>query len=487
MNMISAKQEAPKGALGNVYPVVLCGGAGKRLWPMSRQACPKQFQPLCSDSSMLQETVRRAEGKLGLQPPLILCSDEHKFIAAEQLAEMGKTPLAIMCEPISRNTAPALAAAAMLLHEQDPDSVMLAMPADHLIGDLDAFEDAVVRAAAAAATGWLATFGIAPTRPETGYGYIQQGAALDGNPDVHQVSRFVEKPDLENAEKLVADGGYLWNSGIFMLPTALFLDEVRRHVPEIEAACRGALDACERRGANVMLERAAFAEAPDISIDYAIMERTDRAAVVRTEMAWSDIGSWHALRDARNPDAQGNVIHGNVVADDVTNTYIHANGRLVAAIGLNDMVIVDTEDALLVSDARHAPAIDKLVKRLKDDGVPQASHHAKVLRPWGSYQTVDRGERFQVKHITVKPGEALSLQMHHHRAEHWIVVGGTASVTVGEETRLVGENETVHIPVGATHRLENPGKILVHLIEVQVGPYLGEDDIVRFNDVYGRV
>lgn len=488
MNQISTTrgQNGAAITLDNVYPVVLCGGAGKRLWPMSRQACPKQFQPLCSQDSMLQQTVSRLDGDLRLQPPLILCSDEHRFLVAEQLAEIDKPPLAAICEPASRNTAPALTAAALMLHEQDADSIMLAMPADHMIGDLTAFQDAVVRAADAAAEGWLVTFGIAPSRPETGYGYIRTGEALGDRNDVFRVSRFIEKPERTAAERLVADGGYLWNSGIFMLPTKVFLDEVRRHAPEMEAACGHALDRGERRSEGLLLDEAAFTDAPDISIDYAIMERTERAAVVRAEMAWSDVGSWHALRDVGDPDADGNVVHGNVVIEDVTNSFIHANGRLVTAVGLDNVVVVDTEDALLVTDAAHTGAIDGLVRRLRAIGTPEASEHARVRRPWGSYQTVDRGERFQVKHIMVKPGEQLSLQMHHHRAEHWIVVSGTGTVTCGEEVRLLHENETVHIPVGTTHRLENPGKIPLHLIEVQVGPYLGEDDIVRFNDVYGR-
>ncbi|MEX2643900.1 MAG: mannose-1-phosphate guanylyltransferase/mannose-6-phosphate isomerase [Acetobacterales bacterium] len=489
MNVISAKHELdePVDTLAHVYPVVLCGGSGKRLWPMSRQDCPKQFQRLCSDRSMLQETIGRVTAGLHLHPATVLCSDDHRFIVAEHLEEIGETAHAIMCEPLSRNTGPALTAAALMLQKQDPDAIMLVMPADHLIGDQMAFEEAVKRAAEAATNGWLATFGVQPTRPETGYGYIRQGSELKHVAGVHKVSEFIEKPDRNKAERLIEEGGYLWNSGIFMLPVDIYLEEVRAHAPAMAGACESAMRAGVRKGDVLVLDGESFAEAPDISIDYAVMERTDRAAVVGSDMAWSDIGSWHALRDARKPDDAGNVIHGNVVVDEVTNCFVQANGRLVAAIGLDNLVIVDTEDALLISDARRTGAIDGLVRRLKDAGVPQASQHARALRPWGYYQSVDLGDRFQVKHIMVKPGAALSLQMHHHRAEHWVVVNGTASVTIGDKTKLVRENETVHIPLGETHRLENPGNIPMHLIEVQIGPYLGEDDIVRLEDVYGRV
>ena len=487
MNRIAAHPPTTTDALRHLYPVVLCGGAGKRLWPVSRQSCPKQFQRLFSERSLLQETVLRVAEGFGPNPPLVLCSDEHRFLAAEHLDEIGTVPLAILCEPIPRNTAPALTAAAMALHALDRDAVMLAMPADHLIADRAAFADAVARAAAAARSGWLTTFGIQPDRPETGYGYIRQGDPLGTSAGVHRLARFLEKPDAAQAARLIAEGGHLWNSGIFLLPTEAFLGEVRRLRPDLAAACAGALETCDLGGDRPLLDEEAFAGAPEISLDYAVMEHTERAAVVPVDMGWSDIGSWHALRDVQAHDGNGNVLHGNVLADDVSNTYIHANGRLVAALGVDDLVIVDTDDAVLVSTAGHAAGVDRLVRSLGAAGASEASAHARVPRPWGHFRTVERGERFQVKHILVKPGQQLSLQMHHHRAEHWIVVAGTARVTRGDEVRLIGENEAIHIPLGTSHRLENPGKIPLHLIEVQVGSYLGEDDIVRIDDIYGRI
>lgn len=470
----------------SVYPVIMCGGSGKRLWPVSRRDCPKQFQRLSSDRSLLQETVLRARDALGLGAPLVLCNADHRFMVAEHLAEIGIDPAAIICEPAVRNTAPALAVAAQFLREIDPEGVMLAMPADHYIGDGEAFAASLAKGRLAAERDHLVTFGIEPDRPETGYGYIEEGESLEGIDGSKMVRRFLEKPTRDVAETLVAEGSYLWNSGIFLLPVKSFLAELQTHSPDCAAAAETALAEAKIDGRHLYLDRDAFERAPSVSVDVAVMEQTSSAAVVRADMGWSDIGTWPALRALLDCDAEGNVLDGNAVTEDVSNCFIQANGRLVAAVGLKDLVIVDTEDAVLISDAQHTTKVDRLVARMAQDGQAAAEQHAVVQRPWGHYQTVESGERFQVKHILVKPGEKLSLQMHHHRAEHWIVVSGTGRITCDEQSRLLHENESLHIPIGATHSLENPGKIPLHLIEVQVGGYLGEDDIVRFEDRYGR-
>mgnify|MGYP000465864093 CR=1 FL=1 len=471
----------------NLYPVILCGGSGKRLWPLSRQAYPKQLLPLATDRTMLQETVDRAHSLIELRAPVVLCSEEHRFLVAEQLAEIEIEPEAILCEPISRNTAPALAMAAAYLQERDPGAIMLALPADHHIGDKQAFAEAVFRAAAAAERGWLATFGIQPTRAETGYGYIERGNLLDGGiQGIYAVQRFIEKPDAATAEILLADGAHSWNSGMFMLPVDVFLEQLGLHSPAVTSAAYNAVTVGQFDAPYLHLDRDALAESPDESVDYALMEHTNRAVVIPAEMDWSDIGSWSALRDIRQPDGDGNVLKGNVVVDGVRNSFVHANGRLVTVMGLEDVIVVDTEDALLVSHADKSPEVGDLVAKLKAKRIPESSEHSKVRRPWGAYESVEMGSRFQVKHIEVKPGGQLSLQMHHHRAEHWVVVSGTARVTCGTETQTLYENQSVFIPIGSLHRLENPGRIPLHLIEVQIGSYLGENDIVRFEDNYGR-
>jgi mannose-1-phosphate guanylyltransferase/mannose-6-phosphate isomerase len=405
---------------------------------------------------------------------------------AEQLAAIGVVPEAVLCEPAGRNTAPALAAAAFWLRERDPAAIMLVLPSDHYIGDEGAFAKAVTKAIGPAEGGSLVTFGIRPTRAETGYGYIERGTPLDGADNVYAVTRFVEKPDHETAERLVASGSYLWNSGMFVLSVVAFLEELERHGSAIAAACMAAVVKRRERDDYVFLDHEAFTAAPAISVDYAIMEHTDRAAVVPIDMAWSDIGSWRALRDAKTSDKDGNVLEGDVFVDDVHNSYIRADGRLVAAVGLDNVVIVTTDDAVLVSDATRAGEVGRMTQRLKEKKRSESFHHRRVYRPWGYYQSIETGAGFQVKHLMVKSGARLSLQMHHHRAEHWVVVSGTARVTCGDETRLLSENERTFIPLGTPHRLENPGKIPLHVIEVQVGTYLGEDDIVRFEDNYGR-
>lgn len=485
MNMLKTKADIGATPTREVYPVLLCGGSGTRLWPLSRAAYPKQLLPLLSDRTMLQETLLRTANS-SFAPPLMLGSEEHRFLIAEQMAEMNVSPFRIVLEPARRNTAPALAVAALMLTAADPHAIMFVQPSDHLIADTEALRALVRRAQPVAAQGHLVTFGIAPTRPETGYGYIEAGEAMDIAEGIHEIARFVEKPDRASAQAYIDKGSYHWNSGIFLLPAAEYLEELERLEPAVIEACRKAVDKGRDDGPFFHLDEEAFVAAPNISIDYAVMERTKRAAVVPANLEWNDIGSWHALMDAHPRDGEGNVFHGDVIASDVRNSYIRSDGKLVAALGLDDVIVVATDDALLVASANRSAEVGRLVETLAKDNRPETSHHLRVYRPWGFYQTVDLGERFQVKRIMVKPGAQLSLQMHFHRAEHWIVVRGTARITCGEETRLLRENESTYIPQGTTHRLENPGRLPLHLIEVQSGAYLGEDDIVRFEDNYGR-
>jgi mannose-1-phosphate guanylyltransferase/mannose-6-phosphate isomerase len=469
-----------------IHPVILSGGAGTRLWPLSRAAYPKQLLPLVSERTLLQETAARNLSDVGFAAPLLICNEEHRFLVDEQLRHAGIEPHAILLEPVARNTGPAIAAAALWLLARDPDALMLVQPSDHVVADIDAFHRAVMQGIAAAQAGRLVTFGVRPTRPDTGYGYIQAGKPLAGGDSVLAVDRFVEKPDRATAERFVANSAFLWNSGIFLLSARALLDELGRINPAMLAACERAVQAGEEDLAFFRLDRAGFAEAPSLSIDHAVMEHTSRAAVVPVDMAWSDVGSWHALREIGQADAAGNVLHGDVLAEQVTNSYIRSDSRLVAAVGLDNVVIVATDDAVLVADADHAAQVSGLVATLKKRNRSEPDQHTTGYRPWGNYRTVDAGDRFQVKRITVKPGGKLSLQKHYHRAEHWVVVHGTAIVQRGEERMIVRENESVYIPIGTEHRLENPGKLPLQLIEVQSGPYLGEDDIVRVADSYGR-
>jgi len=485
VNVLETRHEADAAQAREIYPVLLCGGSGTRLWPLSRAAYPKQLLPLISDRTMLQETALRTANSF-FAPPLIIGNEEHRFFIAEQLADLGMEPFRIVLEPARRNTAPALAVAALLLTARNPAAIMFVQPSDHLIADVAALRQLVKQAIPAASNGNLVAFGITPTRAETGYGYIEAGTPMDDIEGVRALARFVEKPDRASAEAYVDDGGFLWNSGIFLLPAAEYLDELGRLNPEIVDACRSAIERGRDDDAFFHLDSDAFACAPSISIDYAVMERTTRAAVVPAEIDWNDIGSWHALMGAHPSDDDGNVLYGDVMADDVHNSYIRTDGHLVAAIGLDNVVIVATDDALLVASADRCAEVGRIVETLSKDNRPETSHHLRVHRPWGFYQTVDLGERFQVKRIMVKAGAQLSLQMHFHRAEHWIVVSGTARITCDGETRLLRENESTYIPQGTTHRLENPGRLPLHLIEVQSGAYLGEDDIVRFEDSYGR-
>ncbi|EJM98512.1 mannose-1-phosphate guanylyltransferase/mannose-6-phosphate isomerase [Herbaspirillum sp. YR522] len=470
-----------------IYPVILSGGSGTRLWPLSRAALPKQLISVVGDRTMLQETVARVSQWPQIMPPLFVCGNEHRFMVAEQMREIGIKPLGIMLEPVGKNTAPAVAAAAHLLARQDPEAVMLVLPADHVINDVAAFQDAVARAAEVVAAGSLATFGILPSSPETGYGYIRRGSAVPGVVDSYVVDKFVEKPDLATANGFLAEGNYSWNSGMFLFKASDYLQELLAYRPDIaepveQAVLKGYedLDFCR-------LDQASFEATPSESIDYAVMERTKKAVVVLADIGWSDVGSWSALWAVQQSDADGNVARGDVLLQDVGNTLVRAESRMVAALGVQDLIIVETDDAVLVAHRDRVQDVKKIVDTLKSSGRTEHMHHKRVYRPWGSYESLADGERFQVKRIIVKPGEKLSLQMHHHRAEHWVVVSGTALVTRGEEVKLMSENESIYLPIGVTHRLENPGKLPLHLIEVQSGSYLGEDDIVRFEDVYKRV
>ena len=469
-----------------IHPVILSGGAGTRLWPLSRSLYPKQFWPLASKRSMLQETALRVRDNDRFHPPYVIGGDEHRFILAEQLRALGVTPQEIVLEPEGRNTAPAVAVAALQLSEEDPSALMLVLPSDHVIKNEGAFIAATETAQAAAEAGWLVTFGVTPNKPETGYGYIHQGAPLDGIPGCLAVERFVEKPERESAEEFLAAGSTYWNAGIFMFRAARYLEELERLHPDMVAACRMAVAGGARDLDFFRLDGEAFAGAPQASIDTAVMERTSAAAVVPVEMGWSDVGSWAALWEIGEKDEAGNVVHGESLVLDVRNSYIRSEGPLVTAAGVEDLVVIAAGDAVLVVSRDKAQDVKALAEKLKAEDRPEFHSHATVYRPWGSYQTIDSGKRFQVKRITVNPGAQLSLQMHHHRAEHWVVVKGTARATRGEETILLQEDQSIYIPLGTVHRLENPGQTPLELIEVQSGDYLGEDDIVRLDDRYGR-
>jgi mannose-1-phosphate guanylyltransferase/mannose-6-phosphate isomerase len=469
-----------------IFPVILCGGSGSRLWPMSRQLLPKQFLPLVSERTMLQETVARLRGLAGGEPPTVVSNGEHRFLVAEQLRAIGAPPRTQILEPVGRNTAPAVAVAALALEKSDPDAVMLVLPADHLIRDVETFHVAVLKAAAAARAGFLATFGIRPDHAATGYGYIQGGEPIAGHESVFHVARFVEKPDVVAARRFLKDGTFAWNSGMFVLGARRYLEELGRYAPGILDACRAAWEKAATDLDFVRLDEAAFAACPADSIDYAVMEKTDAAAVVPVDIGWSDVGSWATLWDVGEKDAYGNVLRGDVHVQATESCYIRAEKRLVSVLGLSDVVVVETDDAVLIASKEEAQNVKDIVGKLDAANRTEHLSHRRVYRPWGYYESIDAGERFQVKRIMVKPGAALSLQMHHHRAEHWVVVSGTAKVTRGEEVSLVAENESTFIPIGVKHRLENPGKVPLHLIEVQSGTYLGEDDIVRFEDLYKR-
>lgn len=463
-----------------ILPVILSGGSGTRLWPLSREAYPKQFLPLTGERTMLQSTWLRV-ADIAAQAPIVVANESHRFVAAEQLQQVGTAPSAILLEPAGRNTAPAIAAAALEARRNGEDPLLLVLPSDHLINDIPRFHQAIAQAADLAGQGKLVTFGIQPTAPETGYGYIK--AVAGEGP--RAIERFVEKPDLHTAQGYVASGEYYWNSGMFLFRASRYLEELQRLQPQILAACRTSWERARRDSDFIRLDADAFKASPSDSIDYAVMEKTVDAAVVPLDAGWSDVGSWTALRDVSAQDADGNAHRGDVIAIDCHNTFAYGD-RLIAMVGLEDVVVVETDDAVLVGRSDRMQEVKDVVAQLKADGRSEATWHRKVYRPWGAYDSIDQGERFQVKRITVKPGGTLSLQMHHHRAEHWIVVSGTAEVTRGEEVLLLTENQSTYIPLGVTHRLRNPGKLPLELIEVQSGSYLGEDDIVRFEDTYGR-
>ncbi|MFQ5347008.1 MAG: mannose-1-phosphate guanylyltransferase/mannose-6-phosphate isomerase [Rhodothalassiaceae bacterium] len=469
-----------------IIPVILSGGSGTRLWPVSRHLFPKQLLPLLGERSLLQETAARLSAAHLFAAPILVANEEHRFIIAEQLRQIGVNPAAMLLEPEPRNTAPAIALAALRIAEEDGARLMLVLPSDHVIRDVAAFHAAVEVGAGAAAAGRLVTFGIVPDRPETGYGYIERGRELGETPGVFEVAAFVEKPDAKRAEAFLADGRHAWNSGMFLFSADAYLAELARHAPAMLEACRAAM---EGRSPDLGFERpdaAAFSASAADSIDYAVMEKTDRAALVPVDMGWSDVGSWRALWDLAEKDAHGNATFGDVLAEDCTGSLLQAHGPAIAAIGLEDMIVVTTKDAVLVAPKSRAQDVKRLVARLADEGRTEHLSHPLVYRPWGSYETTDAGPRFQTKRIIVKPGAKLSLQKHNHRAEHWVVVQGTARVTCDDKVMLLTENQSTYIPLGAVHRLENPGKIPLHLIEVQSGAYLGEDDIERLEDTYGR-
>ncbi len=505
--------------MASLQAVLLSGGSGTRLWPLSREAYPKQFLPLVGTSTMLQDTWRRVAALVD-GPPIVVANEAHRFLAAEQLRVVGVDQAAILLEPVGRNTAPAIAAAALHAVADGADPLLLVLPSDHVVRDAEAFRAAVRRALPAAEAGALVTFGIVPTAPETGFGYLQgEGAriarsdserlaiggraglfdadaaapgkaaishdALDDGNGLQRVLRFVEKPDAVTAQAYLDAGGYYWNSGMFLFRASSYLAELERFRPDILAAVRRACEQAKRDGDFIRLDAAAFAASPADSIDYAVMERTERAMVLPVDIGWSDVGSWAALWEASEHDADGNAHHGDVIAVDSRNSYVHAR-RLVALVGVDDLVVVETDDAVLVAHKDRVQQVKDVVSRLKSDQRSHAVLHREVHRPWGSYDSVDVGDGFQVKRIKVKPGARLSLQSHRHRAEHWVVVRGTARITRDDEVFDLGANQSAYIPLGARHRLENPAGEMLELIEVQSGSYLGEDDIVRYEDVYGR-
>lgn len=468
-----------------IRPIILSGGAGTRLWPMSRALYPKQMLPLVTDSSLLQETALRVKGA-SFAPPIVICNDEHRFLVAEQFRSVEITPAAIVLEPEGRNTAPAVAAAAWLALQEDPDALLLVLPSDHAIKNTFAFQNAVSIALKAAQQGALVTFGIAPNRPETGYGYIKQGSPCPNAPGAFSVARFVEKPDRARAEGFLTEGGYVWNGGLFAFRADAFLTELERFEPAMHQASRQAVLNAQKDLDFLRLEKDSFLACPSRSIDYAVMERTDKAAVVPCDMGWSDVGSWSALWDIGAKDANGNLCAGDVLALDVSGSYLRADGPLLAVLGLDNVIAVTTDDAVLVAARERAQDVKALVEKLTAKGRAEPATAKRVWRPWGYYQGIDAGERFQVKRIFVKPGAALSLQRHSRRAEHWVVVEGTARVQRGTGVIVLEANQSTYIPIGMAHRLENPGPGTLHLIEVQSGDYLGEDDIERLADDYGR-
>jgi len=468
-----------------IVPVILSGGSGTRLWPLSREAYPKQFLPLVDQNTMLQNTALRLAGLADVAAPLVVCNQEHRFMVAEQMRSVGVQPAAVVLEPVGRNTAPAVAVVALHAQAVGDDPILLVLPSDHVIADIAGFQAAVRRVVPHAEAGRLITFGIVPTAPESGYGYIKAGATLDDS-GIGVVERFVEKPDAATARSYLESGHYYWNSGMFMFRASAFLAELERFAPAMLAACQQALATEQADRDFLWLGSEAFAACPKDSIDYAVMEKTAHAVVMPLAVGWNDVGSWTALWEVGQRDAGGNIERGDVINIDTRDSYIDAASRLVATVGVEHLVVVETADAVLVASKDRVQEVKAIVDQLKASRRPEGSMHRKVYRPWGCYDSIDLDARFQVKRIMVRPGACISAQMHHHRAEHWVVVSGTARVHRGDEEFLLTENQSTYIPVGVQHRLTNPGKIPLEIIEVQSGSYLGEDDIVRFEDVYGR-
>ena len=466
-----------------MIPVILSGGSGTRLWPLSRGQHPKQFLPLVSNHSMLQETVLRLQGINGLKAPIGVCNESHRFMMAEQLREIDRPPSAIILEPVGKNTAPAVALAALAAESED--DILLILPADHVIADVESFQIAVKQAEDLAEKGYLVTFGIVPTEPETGYGYIKGGNKKTEY--AFDVASFVEKPDLSTAQKYLDSGEYFWNSGMFVFKAGRYLEELNKYNPEMLAVCKEAYHSAEIDADFIRLDKAVFSQCPADSIDFAIMEKTNEAVVVPLDAEWNDVGSWSALWDVIEKDNDGNAINGDVLTVNTQNCFLHSDSRLITTVGIKDLVVIETSDAVMVVSKDQVQDVKDIVDQLKKQNRSEAELHRKVYRPWGYYDLVDHGERHNTKRIVVNPGAKLSVQMHHHRAEHWIVVKGTALVTKGDEQILLTENESTYIPLGVVHSLENPGVIPLEMIEVQSGSYLGEDDIVRYDDKYGRV
>lgn len=465
-----------------IYPVIMAGGTGSRLWPMSRELYPKQFLSLVGEQTLLQETLQRLDG-LETAAPLLICNEEHRFLAAEQLRQIGQLQHNIILEPVGRNTAPAIALAALAAVRKDEDAILLVLAADHAIADTQIFCDAVKQAESFAEQGALLTFGIVPGHAETGYGYIKRGSSKGG---AFEVAQFVEKPDPATAEQYLASGDYYWNSGMFLFKASRYLEELQTHRPDIYQACVKAMASTDADLDFMRVDEAAFSACPSESVDYAVMEHTRHAMMVPLDAGWSDVGAWSALWDIASKDSNNNVLKGDVISHNSAGNYIMAESTLVATVGVENLVVIQTKDAVLVADRHQVQDVKVIVSQLKEEGRNEHRLHREVYRPWGKYDSIDNGERYQVKRITVKPGEKLSVQMHHHRAEHWIVVSGAAKVSIDDKTQMLTENQSVYIPIGSVHSLENPGKIPLELIEVQSGSYLGEDDIVRFEDRYGR-
>ncbi len=467
-----------------IVPVILLGGSGTRLWPISRKNHPKQFLNLMGDQTLLQATLSRLEGVENLDASIVLCNEEHRFTTAEQLAEMNRELGDIILEPVGRNTAPAVAIGALRALQKHDDALLLVLPADHVIRNTEAFQKAIEQAVDAATNDYLVTFGIVPTKPETGYGYVKRGEKVTNS--LYKVAEFVEKPDFSTAESYVNSGNYYWNSGMFLFKASVFLEELKEFQPKMLSSCQEALEKSKHDLDFIRLDKESFTSCPSDSIDYAVMEKTSKAVTVPLDADWSDIGSWDALWEIEEKCTEGNVLRGDVITHNSQNCLVRAEDKLVTLVGVDNLVVIETKDAVLVAAKNKVQDVKSIVQQLRANERSEAELHREVYRPWGKYDSIDNGERFQVKRITVKPGESTSVQMHHHRAEHWIIVSGVAEITCADKTFLCTENQSAFIPQGSKHRIANPGKLMMEMIEVQTGSYLGEDDIVRFEDQYGR-